>query len=86
MSITLYHLPIKENKLCFPFAEKQTEVCRFCFLFAANLQKFADEQIARQLVGQHWFITEYIAACIQGLYTVYKGARVQGAVGNWFDH
>jgi hypothetical protein len=32
-----------------------------------------------------WFITEYIAAYIQGLYTVYKGARVQGAVANWFD-
>jgi hypothetical protein len=44
-----------------------------------------DEQIERQLLGQHWFITEYIAAYIQGLYTVYKGARVQGAVANWFD-
>ncbi len=32
-----------------------------------------------------WFITEYIIACIQGPYTVYKGARVQGAVANWFD-
>jgi hypothetical protein len=44
-----------------------------------------DEQIARQRLGQHWFITEYIAVYIQGLYTVYKGARVQGAVANWFD-
>jgi hypothetical protein len=44
-----------------------------------------DEQVARQRLGQHWFITEYIAAYIQGLYTVYKGARVQGAVANWFD-
>ncbi len=39
----------------------------------------------KQRLGQHWFITEYIAAYIQGLYTVYKGARVQGAVANWFD-
>jgi hypothetical protein len=45
-----------------------------------------DEQVGRQWLGQHWFITEYIAAYIQGLYTVYKGARVQGAVANWFDY
>ncbi len=40
---------------------------------------------SRQQLGQHWFITEYIAAYIQGLYTVYKGAKVQGAVANWYD-
>ncbi len=44
-----------------------------------------DEQIARHQLGQHWFIAEYIAAYIQGLYTVYKAARIQGAVANWFD-
>ncbi len=51
-----------------------------------------DEQAAGQRLGQHWFIIEDIAAYIQGLptvhwglYTVYKGARVQGAVANWFD-
>jgi hypothetical protein len=44
-----------------------------------------DDQVARQRLEQHWFITEYIAAYIQGLYTVYKGARVQGAVANWSD-
>ncbi len=37
---------------------------------------------AQQEVRQHWFITEYIAAYIQGLYTVNKGAGVQA---NWFD-
>jgi hypothetical protein len=39
-SITVYRLPTKENKLHFPFpfAAKQTEVCRFPFLFAANKQ------------------------------------------------
>jgi hypothetical protein len=41
---------------------------------------------ARQEVRQHWFITEYIAAYVQGLYTVYKCAGVQGAVANWSDH
>ncbi len=29
MSITVYRLPTNENKLPFPFAEIQTEVCRF---------------------------------------------------------
>jgi hypothetical protein len=43
-----------------------------------------DKQIARHRLGQHWFITEYIAAYIQGLYTVYKGARIQGVFANWF--
>jgi hypothetical protein len=47
--------------------------------------RIVDEQVARQRLGQHWFITVYIAAYIQGLYTVYKGARVQGAVANWSD-
>jgi hypothetical protein len=34
----VYRLPIKENKLLFsvPVCSKQTEVCRFRFLFAAN--------------------------------------------------
>jgi hypothetical protein len=44
-----------------------------------------NEQVARQRLGQHEFITEYITAYIQGLYTVYKGARVQGDLANWFD-
>ncbi len=44
-----------------------------------------DEQVARQRLEQHWFIIEYIAVHIQELYTVYKGARVQGAVANWSD-
>ncbi len=39
-----------------------------------------EEQMARQQLGQYCFIPEYIAAYIQGLYTVYNGARVQGAV------
>jgi hypothetical protein len=36
-----------------------------------------DEQIARQPLEQHWFITVYIAFYIQGLHTVYNGAGVQ---------
>jgi hypothetical protein len=45
-----------------------------------------DEQVVRQRLEQHWFIIEYIAVHIQEhLYTVYKGARVQGAVANWSD-
>jgi hypothetical protein len=28
-----------------------------------------DEQVARQRLGKHWFITEYIAAYRQGLYS-----------------
>jgi hypothetical protein len=39
-----------------------------------------DEQVARQRLGQHWFITVYKAAYIQGLYTVYNGAGVQNTV------
>ncbi len=39
-----------------------------------------DEQRAGQQLGQHWFITAYIAVYIQGLYTVYNGAGVQGIV------
>ncbi len=31
-------------------------------------------------LGQHWFITASIAVYIQGLYTVYNGAEVQGTV------
>jgi hypothetical protein len=35
----------------------------------------------RQQLGQHWFITAYIAVYIQGvLYTVYNGALVQRTV------
>jgi hypothetical protein len=39
-----------------------------------------DEQVARQRLGQHWFITVYRAVCIQGLYTVYNGAGVRSTV------
>ncbi len=37
----MYRLPTKENKLPFsvPVCSKQTEVCRFNFLFAANKRK-----------------------------------------------
>ncbi len=35
-----------------------------------------DEQVARQRLGQRWFITLRIAVHIQGLYTVYNGAGV----------
>ncbi len=38
------------------------------------------EQIARQWLGQHWFITAYVAVYIQGLNTVYNGAGVQSTV------
>jgi CMP-N-acetylneuraminic acid synthetase len=48
----------------FSVCRKQTEVYRFCLLFAENKRKFVDEQIARQRLGQHWFITKYIAALI----------------------
>jgi hypothetical protein len=41
---------------------------------------------SRQWLGQHWFIIEYIAANIQGLYTVYKSARVHGGVADLSDH
>jgi hypothetical protein len=40
-SITVYRLPIKENKLSFPFAAKKTEVCRFRFPFAENKRKLS---------------------------------------------
>ncbi len=40
-----------------------------------------DEQTARQPLGQHWFITAYIAVYIQGLYTVYNAAGVLSTVG-----
>jgi hypothetical protein len=50
-----------------------------------SLLYIEDEQKARQRLGLHRFITEYIATYIQELYTVYKGARIQGAVANWFD-
>jgi hypothetical protein len=53
--------------------------------FMTSIYIIVDEQVARQRLGKHWFITEYIAAYRQGLYTVYKGARVQGAVANWSD-
>ncbi len=36
-----------------------------------------DEQIARQRLEQHWFITVYIASYIQGLHTVYSSVGVQ---------
>ncbi len=39
-----------------------------------------DEQVVRQRLGQHWFITVHMAACIQGLYTVYNGDGVRGTV------
>jgi hypothetical protein len=41
-----------------------------------------DEQVARLQLGQHWFITEYIAAYIQRLCTVYKDARVQAVIAH----
>jgi hypothetical protein len=40
-------------------------------------------QIARQRLGQQWFITAYIAVYIQGLYTVYNGAGVRSTVACW---
>jgi hypothetical protein len=36
-----------------------------------------DKQIARQQLGQHWFIPVNIVVYIQGLYTVYNSAGVQ---------
>ncbi len=39
-----------------------------------------NEQSARQRLGQHWFITAYIAVYIQGLYTVYNDAEVRSTV------
>jgi hypothetical protein len=39
-----------------------------------------DEQVARQRLGQHKFITVFTAVYIQGLYTVYNGAGVQSTV------
>jgi hypothetical protein len=51
----------------------------------ADNDSAVDEQVAKQRLGQNWFFTEYMAVSIQGLYTVYKGARVQGADANWFD-
>ncbi len=36
LSITVYRLPTKGNKLPFSVYSKQTEVCRFRFSFAAN--------------------------------------------------
>ncbi len=37
-SITVYRFPTKVNKLPFSVSSKQTEVCHFCFPFAANEQ------------------------------------------------
>jgi hypothetical protein len=39
-----------------------------------------DEQIARQRLGQHWFISAYKAVYVQGLYTVYNSAGVRSTV------
>jgi hypothetical protein len=41
LSITVYHLPTKENKLPFTMSvcSEQTKVCLICFLFAANKRK-----------------------------------------------
>jgi hypothetical protein len=39
-----------------------------------------DKQSAGQRLGEHWFITAYIAVYIQGQYTVYNGAEVQSTV------
>ncbi len=39
-----------------------------------------DEEIARQRLGQHWFITVYIAVYIQALYLLYNGAGVRSTV------
>jgi hypothetical protein len=36
--------------------------------------------MARQRLGQHWFITVYVAVYIQGLYTVLNGAGVRRTV------
>ncbi len=36
--------------------------------------------VSGKRLGQHWFITVYILVFIQGLYTVYNGAGVQGTV------
>ncbi len=44
-----------------------------------------DEQVARQRLEQHWFITVYIVAYIQGLYTVYNSAEVQ-CLACWSGH
>ncbi len=41
---------------------------------------------SRQWLEEHWFITEYIAANLHGLYTVFRSARVHGAVADWSDH
>jgi hypothetical protein len=40
-SITVYRLPIEENKLSVPFRLQQTQTafCRFHFLFAGNKKK-----------------------------------------------
>jgi hypothetical protein len=39
MSINVYCLPTKEKKRLFSVGSKQTEVCRFCLLFAENKHK-----------------------------------------------
>jgi hypothetical protein len=41
LSITIYRLLTKENKILFSISVcgKQKEVCCFCFLFVANKQK-----------------------------------------------
>ncbi len=47
------------------------------FIYVLDIFHNVDEQVARQRLGQHWFITAYIEFFIQGLYTVYNGAGVQ---------
>jgi hypothetical protein len=48
-------------------------------LLVSGIVDFVDQQIARQRLGPEY------TAYIQGLYTVYKGAKVQSTVANWFD-
>jgi hypothetical protein len=55
-------------------------VYMYIYVYCVNIKHVVDAQVARQRLGQHWFITECIAAYKQGLYTVYNGAGVQGAV------
>jgi hypothetical protein len=49
-----------------------------CQMFCAAFNSQNDK--TGQQLGQHWFITAYIAVYIQGLYTVNNGARVQSTV------
>jgi hypothetical protein len=45
-----------------------------------SFHSLVDEQGHTQRLGQHRFITAYIAVCIKGLYTVYNGAGVRSTV------